>query len=655
MRKKLLILSLLAMGIFTVQAKDVKVSGPDGKLQVTITDQDGKPAYSVSYNQKKFIELSPLGMKTNVGDFSQEMVMKENTTSSIDENYELKTTKKSKIHYVANELTCSFVNKDKHKIDVIFRVSNNDVAFKYKLYPCGDNLSCVINEEATGFNIPEKATSFLCPQVLPMGGFARTYPSYETDYEADAPLSSKSKNGQGYTFPCLFRIGEDGWALLSETGVTSAYCGSHLKDHKDGSTTYTIAFPHAGECNGNGTSAPAISMPGETPWRTITVGETLAPIAETTVSLDVVKPLYEATKKYEYGRGTWSWIMWMDRSMNYDDQKQYIDFASTLGYEFILIDALWDKNIGYEKMEELVKYAASKGVGVFLWYNSNGYWNDAPQGPRGIMGNIIARKKEMKWLQKIGIKGLKIDFFGGDKQMMMQLYEDILSDANDYELGIIFHGCTLPRGWERMYPNFISSEAVLASENLNFSQERNDKEAFSACLHPFIRNAVASMEFGGSTLNRYYNRENSKDKRGNTRRTSDVFELATAVLFQSSVQNFALAPNNLIDAPAWAIEFMKKVPTTWDETKFIDGYPGKYVVLARRHANKWYVAAINAEKKTKVVNISLAGLNVGTKAILYNDNAKLEGNCSELNIDPKKPLKLTIPTNGGALIELDSL
>ena len=198
----------------------------------------------------------------------------------------------------------------------------------------------------------------------------------------------------------------------------------------------------------------------------------------------------------------------MDGSCNYDEQKRYIDFAAALGYRSVLIDALWDKQIGYDRMAELARYGASKGVGIFLWYNSNGTWNDAPQSPKGKMDKSAARRHEMAWMQRTGILGIKVDFFGGDKQETMRLYEEILSDADDHGLMVIFHGCTLPRGWERMYPNYVGSEAVLASENLVFSQGSCDAEAFNACLHPFIRNAVGCMEFGGTFLNKRLNRGN---------------------------------------------------------------------------------------------------------------------------------------------------
>ena len=261
---------------------------------------------------------------------------------------------------------------------------------------------------------------------------------------------------------------------------------------------------------------------------------------ETTIPYDVVEPLYEPSRWYVYGRGTWSWIIGGDNSMNYDEQKRYVDFAADMGYESVLVDAWWDSRVGYERIAELARYAAGKGVGLYLWYNSNGYWNDAPQGPRGRMDNMIVRRREMKWMKEAGIRGIKVDFIGSDKQQTMQLYEDILADANDYGLMVIYHGCTLPRGWERMYPNFVASEAVLASENLNFSQKSCDAEAFNACLHPFIRNTVGSMDFGGSALNKYYNAKN--EPRGSRRVTSDVYALATAVLFQSPVQHFASPP-----------------------------------------------------------------------------------------------------------------
>ncbi len=643
---KFFIVMAMLLGSSVASAENKQITSPDGKLVVTVADMDGRPSYSVSYDNVLFLKPSPLGIIASIGDFSSGMSLEKNvSTNKIDETYELASIKKSKVRYVANEAVFSFTQQGKTIYDVIFRISNNDVAFKYKMYPQGETLSCVVKQEATGFAFPDGTTTFLCPQSKPMGGFARTSPSYETSYTAD-DVAGKNGWGEGYTFPCLFRNGDNGWVLVSETGVNGGYCASRLLGHKEG--VYTIGFPQEGEANGNGTVSPGIALPGETPWRTITVGKTLAPIVETTVPFDVVKPLYQAKGEYTYGRGSWSWIIGMDGSTNYKEQLRYIDFSAAMGYQSVLVDALWDKQIGRDKIEELAKYGKDKGVALYLWYNSNGYWNDAPQTPRGMMDNAIARRQEMKWMQSIGIRGIKVDFFGGDKQMTMQLYEDILSDANEYGLLVIFHGCTLPRGWERMYPNFASSEAVLASENLHFSQGSCDNEAFNATLHPFIRNTVGSMDFGGSALNKYYNADNAP--RGSRRVTSDVYALATAVLFQSPVQHFALAPNNLTDAPSWAIDFMKEVPTTWDEVRFIDGYPGKYVILARRHGDKWYIAGVNAQKETLKLKVNLPMFSNGEKVRLFSDDKALQGSVKQIGIGKKQELQLSIPCNGGILI-----
>lgn len=627
-------------------AQSVSVNGPDGKLQLTVScpSANGEVSYAVTYNGKQMLESSPLGMETNVGDFYRGLQLKEHKVTALDTVYEQSRIKASRIHYRANELLCSFVNGEGKNVQITFRVSNNDVAFRYTLPREQGKGSVTVNSERTGFRFPSQTTTFLCPQSDAMIGWKRTKPSYEEEYKADAPMNERSGYGHGYTFPCLFKVGDNGWVLLSETGVDSRYCGSRLSDWDNG--VYRIAFPMPEENNGNGTVSPAFALPGSTPWRTVTVGETLKPIVETTVPWDVVEPRYTTTHDYKPGRGTWSWILWQDGSINYDDQVRYVDLAAAMGYEYVLIDNWWDNNIGRDRMEQFIKYARSKGVEVFLWYSSSGYWNDIEQSPVNRMDNSIARKQEMRWLQSLGVKGIKVDFFGGDKQETLRLYEEILSDADDHGLMVIFHGCTLPRGWERMYPNYVGSEAVLASENLVFDQHFCDNEAFNATLHPFIRNAVGCMEFGGVFLNKRLNRGNDG---GTIRRTTDIFQLATAVLFQNPIQNFALAPNNLTDASQICLDFMKQVPTTWDETRFIDGYPGRYIVLARRHGNTWYIAAANATAEPLKLKLDLPML-AGQEVSLYSDDKKMQPQLKLQKIKTDGSLQLTVQPQGGAVI-----
>lgn len=642
---KHLLLCAFALSFSPLFAQRATVKGPDSNLKVDISVKEGKPFYTVTYKNNIILEDSPLGFVTSIGDFSRNVSYVGQKSSSIKKTYVQDRVKHSSVNYNANELRVTFKNADKNSYDVVFRVSNNDIAFRYELPQYGETASIVMKAEATGFDFPENTTTFICPQSDPMVGWKRTKPSYEEEYKADAPISTTSQYGEGYTFPCLFHVG-DNWALVSETGVRSKYCASHLSDATE-EGLYTIAFPNEGELNGLGASTPGMALPGETPWRTITVGDNLKPIVETTVPFDVVEPLYEPSQEYKFGRSTWSWILWQDPSINYEDQIKFIDLAAQMGYEYTLIDGGWETNIGRERMEELFKYAQSKGVDVFVWYNSNGYWNDAPQCAKQCMSNSIDRKREMKWLQKCGVKGLKVDFFGSDKQQMMGLYEDILSDANDHGLMIIFHGCTIPRGWERMYPNYVGSEAVLASENLIFNQHFDDNEAFNATLHPFIRNTVGCMEFGGTILNKRLNRTNDG---GTTRRTTDVFQIATAVLFQNPIQNFAITPNNLYDAPASMIEFMKDVPTTWDETRFIDGYPGKYCVLARRHNGRWYIAGVNALKEPLKLELDLSMLMDGDECTYYYDNKKREPQKETLKVKKASSVPVVIQPEGGVVI-----
>ena len=644
MKNRLIVIGLLGLSTLTMVAQPVDVTGPDGKLKLTVSCENGEASYTITYEDKRMLETSPLGMNTNIGDFSKGLKLVKHETSEIDRVYTQTRIKTSSVHYQANELVCHFTNADEKPMLVTFRVSDNDVAFRYTLPKSGETGSVRVLSEATGFRFPDVTTTFLCPQSDAMIGWKRTKPSYEEEYKADAPMSERSQYGHGYTFPCLFKVGEDGWALVSETGVDSRYCASHLSDSDNG--LYTVAFPMPEENNGNGTVEPAFALPGSTPWRTITVGSSLKPIVETTVAWDVVEPRYKSEQNYRMGRGTWSWILWQDNSINYADQVKYVDLAAAMGYEYVLVDNFWDKNIGRERMEELVAYARQKGVSFILWYSSSGYWNDIEQSPINCMDNIIQRKQEMRWLQKIGVKGIKVDFFGGDKQETMRLYEQILSDADDHGLMVIFHGCTLPRGWERMYPNYVGSEAVLASENLVFQQHFCDNEAFNACLHPFIRNTLGCMEFGGTFLNKRLNRGNDG---GTIRRTTDVFQLATSILFQNPIQNFALAPNNLTDAPKVCIDFMKQVPTTWDEIRFIDGYPGKHIVLARRHGTTWYIAAINAMKETLEVEVDLSML-AGKTASLYYDGNKQEPLLKEQLVKADGKLKLTVQPQGGAVL-----
>ena len=665
MKQKSFLSGILLLSALCVQANNYTVTSPDGKLAVNVECKEGKAFYTVNYDGKQMLGASALGLVANYGDFSQNLTMGACKNSKKHLAYKMTRIKKEKIEKDASEATIGFLNSKKDSMTLHLHVSNNDIAYKYEMIrPKKDNpKSVIIYNEVSGFNFPSQTTTFLCPQITPMTGWERTKPSYEEEYTPDAPMNVKSQFGVGYTFPCLFKVGNDGWVLVSETGVSSAYPGCRLSDYEPGKG-YTVAFPQKGENNGIGSEFAGIPLPGETPWRTITVGSSLAPIVETTIPYDVVEPLYEASQAYKPSRYTWSWLIWQDNSINYDDQVKMVDVAAAQGYEAILVDNWWDKQIGRKRIEELSKYAKSKKVSLMLWYNSNGFENDAPQTPRQIMNNSIARKKEMAWMKKIGVVGIKVDFFGGDKQETMKLYEDILSDANDYGLEVIFHGCTMPRGWERMYPNYVSSEAALASENVFFTDYHAKKEAFEMTMHPFSRNAVASFDWGGVMMNKYFSKDN---KSRHQRYTSDVFEMATAITNQSSVNCICLYPNNLQDVPQWELDWLKNVPTAWEDTKFIAGYPTKYAVVARKSsvengsgaaltAGRWFVGGLNATDKPLALTLDLP-MFAGKTVTYITDQPKKKGEKfftsvkKTLKVGKDGKAKVVIQPNGGIIIE----
>ena len=657
MRKVLL--SILLTSSVLAWAGDVTVSSPDGRLVVNVNDKAGRVYYDASFDGVQVLQPSALGLKTSLGDLTKDLSMVNSQSSMVNEQYTMRGTKASSANYEANTLTIDLQNKDGVAFSICFQVSNNNIAFRYAMPRQTINRReykrARILSELSGFNFPDGTTTFISPQIGSESGWMQTKPSYEEGYSADAPMDKPSQYGHGYIFPALFHISltsnpspltSDIWALVAETGVSSAYCGSHLSDYQAG-VGYTVAYPDRSENNGYGTDFAAIPLPGETPWRTITVGADLQPIVETTISYDLVKPLYEPSTDYKPGRYTWSWLLWQDNSVNYDDQVKFIDLASAMGFEYCLVDNWWDTQIGRDRMPELSKYAQSKGVHLLLWYNSNGFWNDAPQTPRDCMNTAIAREREMKWLQSIGVKGIKVDFFGGDKQETMRLYEDILSDANRYGLQVVFHGCTIPRGWERMYPNYVASEAVLASENLFFGEGATYTEPFDLTLHPFCRNATASMDWGGIIMNKWMSRDNQSR---HTRKTTDIFEMASGLIMQTSVQCVAMQPNNLNELQQFEMDFLRQLPTTWQETRFIEGYPGKYVVMARKATNgQWYIAGLNAQKQPLNLTLNLSAFSGLSK--LYIDNQKGEPTLTPLKTDKKGNVKVTILPNGGLIIQ----
>ena len=598
-------LTIGLVAVFAACADPATVKGPDGRLAVSVDVRDGGvPSWKVDYDGVEVVGWSPLGLVTDAGDFTKGVTAGAAKIGKFTDSYVLPTIKKSHIKVNMNTLLTTFTAGGK-SLGFEARVGRNDLAFRYRLPNTGKDVT--VRREASAFAFPASAKMFATPQSKPMIGFARTKPSYEEVYVYDAPVSTRSGYGEGWTFPMLVHLekaaaDKDLWALVTETGTDGNYCGCRLMDYENGA--FRVGFPMSGEAKGQGTAEPSCASGSATPWRTMTIADNLAPIVETTVPWDVVKPSVKPPKKpYRFGKGSWSWIIWDDPSMNPTDQRKFVDLAAAMKWDHILVDAFWDR-FSEKDLKDFLAYAREKNVAVYLWYNSNGDWNDAPQTPKDHFNTPESTEREMAWLKSNGIRGIKVDFWGGDKQFVIKRYCDLFEAANRHGIEVFIHGCTLPRGWERMYPNFVGAEALLASENLKFSQGAMDSHSQWASLHPFCRNSVATAEFGPVFLNRRLRADN---KSGVRRVTTEGFELATSVIYQNPVQNFGLCPNNLKEGFDKELEFLRNVPTTWDDTRFVAGYPGKYIVLARRSGKKWFVAGLAREDREIEIDLSFCG------------------------------------------------
>jgi hypothetical protein len=346
------------------------------------------------------------------------------------------------------------------------------------------------------------------------------------------------------------------------------------------------------------------------------------------------------------GKASWSWPLLGDSRTIYEVQRRFIDYAAEMGWRYCLIDGLWDRQIGYEKVRELIDYARSRNVGILLWYNSAGDWNTSPQTPRNMMLTHESRVREFERLNAMGASGLKIDFFGGDGQSVIGYYLDILEDAAPYGFLINFHGATLPRGWQRTYPHLMTMEAIKGLEFVTFEQKNADEEPTHAAMLPFTRNVFDPMDFTPVVLDRIKRIQ---------RRTTSTFELALSVLFTSGIQHYAEIPEGMAKTPAYVREFLKRVPSVWDDTKFLDGYPGKLVLLARRGEGRWYVAGINGEAITKKIMLNLSELGVSGSANLITDGEG--GNLSfrqrAVRLAPDKKLEVTLAPHGGFVIVIE--
>ena len=593
MIKRIVVLSILignSLSLFSQQkAGEFVLKSPDGKLEVAISNskdpvgrQSLKLSYSVRYSGKQAIAPSAMGIDRQDQKFSQNLsLVSASPVKLIDENYTLKSGKRLGIHNLANEQIFTFQNSKKAFVELIVRACNDGVAFRYR-FPGKHPDPYKVTGEATTFSVPAGGKAW----IHPYDWNSRLKPSYEQYCENEIAIGSSSPNPKGWAYPMLFNTNHL-WIMITEAVLDGTYCGTHIRTDADGK--YKVVFAEKEEVILPDDSEPVSSLPWATPWRVIVVGEELAQIVETNIVQNLNEPCAVTDVSWiRPGRSSWSW--WSDggSARSFEKQIKYADFSAEMGWEYMLIDAGWPEMTG-GKVEDVIGYANKKGVGVWLWYHSGAGMPKDPLTVRNVMSNTAERKNEFAKLEKWGVKGVKVDFFDTDKQGIVKLYKEILQDAADHHIMVNFHGASLPRGLERTYPNLMTTEAIKGAEGFG-NQDRCDKAAGFNAVVPFTRNVVGSMDYTPVTFS-------NKVRQGveTFRKTTMAHQLALAVVFESGVQNFADKAESYRALPEKPLNFMKTVPTVWDETHLVAGYPGDYVVMARRSGSKWYLAGINGK------------------------------------------------------------
>ena len=583
------------------------LSSPDKKVTLTVKkENNGTLSYTVYCGKNIAIEPSRLGLimdEKSIGDNAE--FISESKSKEIKVNYSLKVGKQLSTTDHCMEKTLSFKDKSGLTFDIVMRAYNDGAAFRYA-FTGKDNKIHTIQNELTEFAVPTNGKAWTFPYMTD----ERNRPCYEEYAEYEIPIRSKSKQESGWAFPMLFNT-NGLWMLITEAEIDGNYPATHV-DNSGKNNTYKIRFPEKEEAvYPNDKSEPASTLPWKSPWRSIIVGKDLNTIFTSQMVTHLnPRSVIEDQSWIKAGRSSWSW--WSEKKpRSYKRQTKYADLSKEMTWEYILVDDGWTEMKDGGTMEDVVKYANNSDVNVWLWYASGA---GKESDPAMIMIDPDLRKKEMKRISQLGVKGVKIDFFDTDKQRVMKLYIDILKDAIDNRLMVNFHGSTLPRGLERTYPNLMSMEAVKGAENLGRQEQCDAAPAHNTVL-PFTRNVVGPMDYTPVTFSI------KNPKRNDVPRTSYAHQVALSVVFESGFQCFADKEQVYHSLPDKPKEFLKKVPCAWDESRLVSGYPGDHVIVLRRKGDQWYIAGISGKREKRKLSFTLPDEFRNKKLVLITDGA----------------------------------
>lgn len=575
------------------------VLSPNGNIAFNVKlDEEGRIEYYISNKDQVIIEDSPMGIKTSISDFSVGVSFISLTEKRIKETYRMISGKKSVCESTANEIILSLKSKI-HIMNIHIRTYNDGVAYRYSI-PGEGPIS--ISSEISAFRIPDTDIGWAHTFIEHYEGFynLRTY---------EALLSGH------YGMPVLLK-NADCYALISEAAVYGAYCGCHLEGNKERGLLRVIFAPDQG-------NSVFSNRPFNTPWRVVVIGE-LRDIVETGI-FENLNPASEIAdiSWIKPGRASWSW--WSgDSTSNYAVQIRYVDFAARMGWEYYLCDGGWDKSW----INALSAYAKTKNIGLFVWYHYKELETD---------DELLTI---LPWLSSIGVKGIKVDFFESDSQERICLYDKIAKIAALYKLMIVYHGCTKPSGERRKWPHIMTREGVLGAEYYKLPLDGPTAE--HNCTVPFTRNVVGPMDYTPVTYS------------NNRGLTTWAHQTALSVVFESGIQHYADKPE-YIESIGEAIEYLKLCPASWDDTKLIEGKPGRYVTIARRREERWFVGSLCGGDNSRVASIPLTFLKEGITYIadIYKDGDTQKDIVHSRNkVNRSMVMNVNLAVNGGCAMSL---
>ena len=592
--KKIFLVWLMMLVGLALSAKAVMVKSPNGQVVSKLTQQEGRTYLDILDGKGILRTRIMLGLTTSDEDYTALTLKRMGSVKRVKEDYVLVHGKTSHAVNEARAVEATYVNPNQQELAVEVRAWNDGVTFRYLLPDNGKERE--FTGEATTFDLPNKPHCWL--------------QKFTTSYEDDYRYQSQPEKQGDWGYPCLFQD-NDKFLIITEANAGRQYCNTHLNNGEK-VNHFKVNFPFDWEGNRVGEVNPRWKGEWTSPWRVVIMGD-LATVTASTLVEDCSEPCkVEDTAWIKPGSAAWVYWAYNHGTRDFQICKQYVDLAKAMNWPYVLFDWEWDTMRNGGTIEDACRYALSQGVKPLMWYNSGGPHTGVPSTPRDRMLTHESRVKEFAWLKSIGVAGVKVDFFESDKQHMMNYFIDILEDAADAQMMVNFHGATIPRGWTRTYPHLMSTEGVYGAEQYNNGSYMTEHGCHVNCVLPFTRNVVGPMDYTPVAF--------TDSQHPHT--TTYAHELALSVIFESAIQHWADRPQGFYDLPEDPKEFMREVPTAWDETRLLDGYPAAYVVMARRKDNTWYVAGLEGKSQAKTFTVKLDFLK---KGVTYNLTLHADG------------------------------